>query len=372
MSLKFHVLFTFSLVLFTTFVLPTEAQAQAILPVSRGGTGTGLFTIGSLLFYNGSTITEDNSNLFWDDINNRLGIDTSSPVSTLDVNGNTKITGNLDVTGNITGNVTVTNVVPYTGANSNVDLGTHSLTANSLISTTDSIIHSLTIGRGAGSNPDNVAIGINAISINAGTRNTAIGTNALKVSLHNDSTAVGHSALGSSSNDGTNNTAVGSQTLQANTTGSENHAFGYKSLQFNTTGDGNTGIGLGTLNFNTTGSRNVAIGGGALSSNITGGSNIAIGNSTQANQTSDINSILLGDSVEGAGTNTTVIGNSNMTDVYFGSSAGLANTHTKKMFLGSSSVPGCIIMGDTAGGVGYITLNSGVLTVSSTSPSACQ
>jgi len=44
----------------------------------------------------------------------------------------------------------------------------------------------------------------------------------------------------------------------------------------------------------------------------------------------------------------------------------------KKLFLSFSSTPGCIVIGDTAGGVGYITLDNGVLTVSSTPPSACQ
>ena len=61
-----------------------------------------------------------------------------------------------------------------------------------------------------------------------------------------------------------------------------------------------------------------------------------------------------------------------MTDAYFGSSSANADTHARKVHSGSSSVPGCIVMGDTAGGIGYITLTSGVLTVSSTPPSACQ
>jgi hypothetical protein len=44
-------------------------------------------TSGSVLFSNGTTIAQDNSNLFWDDTNNRLGIGTASPVSTLHVQG---------------------------------------------------------------------------------------------------------------------------------------------------------------------------------------------------------------------------------------------------------------------------------------------
>lgn len=101
-SLKLRILLTVSLVLLAVFITPTEALAvpiqslngqtgqtqtfqndtnvvinssnnvhslnwQGLLPVSRGGTGTGSFTDGSLLFFNGTSISEDNSNLFWDD-----------------------------------------------------------------------------------------------------------------------------------------------------------------------------------------------------------------------------------------------------------------------------------------------------------------
>ena len=42
-------------------------------------------TSGSVLFSNGTTIAQDNANLFWDDTNNRLGIGTASPAYALDV-----------------------------------------------------------------------------------------------------------------------------------------------------------------------------------------------------------------------------------------------------------------------------------------------
>jgi len=43
-----------------------------------GGTGNTSFTNGSIVFSNGTILTEDNSNFFWDDTNNRLGIGTST------------------------------------------------------------------------------------------------------------------------------------------------------------------------------------------------------------------------------------------------------------------------------------------------------
>jgi hypothetical protein len=44
-------------------------------------------TSGSVLFSNGTTIAQDNSNLFWDDTNNRLGIGTNAPTSILHLVG---------------------------------------------------------------------------------------------------------------------------------------------------------------------------------------------------------------------------------------------------------------------------------------------
>jgi len=50
-------------------------------------------TSGSVLFSNGTTIAQDNAQLFWDDTNNRLGIGTTTPENNLDVNGSTRLKG---------------------------------------------------------------------------------------------------------------------------------------------------------------------------------------------------------------------------------------------------------------------------------------
>lgn len=65
-------------------------QATLSLPLSiaNGGTATTTFQTGSVIFYNGTTLTEKNSNLFWDNTNNRLGIGTTTPDQTLTVYGN--------------------------------------------------------------------------------------------------------------------------------------------------------------------------------------------------------------------------------------------------------------------------------------------
>ncbi len=61
------------------------SEVTGTLPVTNGGTGTTSFTAGSVVFSNGTIITQDNANFFWDDSNNRLGIGTSSPSEKLHV-----------------------------------------------------------------------------------------------------------------------------------------------------------------------------------------------------------------------------------------------------------------------------------------------
>jgi hypothetical protein len=58
------------------------------LAVSRGGTGTGTaFTAGSVLFAGASGVySQNNSNLFWDNTNNRLGIGIATPVNKVQIN----------------------------------------------------------------------------------------------------------------------------------------------------------------------------------------------------------------------------------------------------------------------------------------------
>lgn len=320
---------------------------QGLLPVSRGGTGIGSLTSGSLLFFNGSTFAQDNSSLFWDSSNKRLGVGSSSPAATLEVSGNALVSGDLDVAGTITGNFSATNLVPYTGATSNVDLGTHSLTSTSLTSTNDAVVSSVTVGRGSGGSvPTNTVLGHEAL---------------LNNTLGYDSVAVGFRSLLSNSN-GDRNSAFGAFTLNSNTTGSENTALGWRAFMNNQTGSGNTAIGMGAGNFQADGT--------TLLTNAN--TSLYIGKNSRGLNNNDNQSIVIGADTIGAGSFKAVIGNEDITDIYFGSATANADVHATKMYLGSSSVPGCIIMGDTSGGVGYITLDNGSLTVSTTAPSACQ
>jgi hypothetical protein len=64
-------------------------HVSGTLPVANGGTGTATaFTAGSVVFAGASGVySQDNSNLFWDDTNNRLGVGTTSPGSSIETTG---------------------------------------------------------------------------------------------------------------------------------------------------------------------------------------------------------------------------------------------------------------------------------------------
>jgi microcystin-dependent protein len=100
---------------------PAFNATTNLIPVNSGGTGTSTaFTIGSLVFAGaGGTYTQDNTNLFWDDTNNRLGIGTATPSQRLDITGNVAVTGNISATGDISGATSVFMpagaLVPYAG-----------------------------------------------------------------------------------------------------------------------------------------------------------------------------------------------------------------------------------------------------------------
>jgi hypothetical protein len=128
---------------------------------------------------------------------------------------------------------TASSGIPYTGATGAVDLGAYDLTLNGI-----------TLGKGAGGNSSNTAIGERALSSNTtGYQNTANGVDALK----------------------------------NNTTGIANTVNGAYALRLNFTGYGNTANGFSALFNNETGSRNTAIGQITLSSNVIGSNNTAIG-----------------------------------------------------------------------------------------------
>lgn len=56
------------------------------------------FTAGSIPFSDGTTLAENNAKLFWDALNERMGIGNAAPSYPLDVTGDAAISGSLYLT----------------------------------------------------------------------------------------------------------------------------------------------------------------------------------------------------------------------------------------------------------------------------------
>jgi hypothetical protein len=159
--------------------------------------------------------------------------------------------------------------------------------------------------------PENTAVGDQALINNTGSANTATGFQSLKNNTDGfNNTANGDQAL-SSNTRGAFNTANGKQALSSNTTGAFNTATGSRSLKNNTTGFNNTangdlalfsntaglentGNGIDALRLNTTGNDNTANGVYALENNTTGNLNTAIGGAALRNNTTGSNNVGVG------------------------------------------------------------------------------
>ena len=179
---------------------------------------------------------------------------------------------------------------------------------------------------------NNTALGYNTLLLNTtGRQNTAVGSAALDANTTGiENTAIGYLSL-TENISGSYNTAIGRDSLRSNTTGVVNVALGHGSLGGNTTGGYNTAVGVGALQFNSTGSENISIGWNSLtSSNSTG--NTVIGTEAAASMTTGTNNVFIGRSVAGTsstGSNNIVLGYNAVT-----STATVSN----QVVLGSSSI----------------------------------
>ncbi|HNW71905.1 MAG TPA: tail fiber domain-containing protein, partial [Candidatus Paceibacterota bacterium] len=264
--------------------------------------------------------------------------------------------------------------VPYTGATTDVNLGTHTLASGSidiasgnldLDNTTyanqygvitkngTSFIHNFNYGNNGsvttqghnlfiGENAGNFTMGSTAIIGSNSSNNIGIGYSALLANTTGfENSAVGSNTLYSNTI-GYGNSAVGSNTLYSNIQGDSNSAVGYWALYSNLWGDDNSALGKTALFFNQTGNFNSALGSSA-GSYATSGNNSAssysvyLGASTKSLNGGGQNEIVIGYNATGAGSNTAVIGNSSLTSVYLGSSTPSARLYAKGITLSAGT-----------------------------------
>lgn len=263
----------------------------------------------------------------------RLFVDTAGRLQYLNDDGlRYRVTGDQNVSncflgagsGNETATGTGNTAIGYTAAEAltdgvaNVAVGYESLKAgtgadyNTLIGTYSG--NMLTTGEG------NAVLGFQALAA---------------MTTHGYAVAVGHNAAAAADVDYL--VAVGAGALNSLTSGAGNVAVGTWALHALLTNGNCTAIGENALD-GATGGGNTALGKLAGSSLTTGTNGVYLGFSANPSSLSDDNSIVIGQGATGAGSNTAVLGNSAVTDVYLGSDAAVAMLHAAYLVLGVGSV----------------------------------
>jgi hypothetical protein len=228
-----------------------------------------------------------------------VGIGTTSPDEKLTVEGNISASGELELIGGVTASV-----LSFEGTSTNIGVNAGSTrssnTLNNVVIGKDAFLNS--------TSPDaNVVIGVNAgkdqsvsgqrqvlIGYGAGEKNQRGGTN----------TAVGYQALYSS-----NYTFPGPQSSVA---------IGYAALSNGSAHSNNVAVGYNAGNSIQSGGNNVLIGYcTGLGTLTTGGGNTLVGYKAGTLNSNDSNSIVIGCCAVGKGSNTVVIGHSDITNNYF-------------------------------------------------------
>lgn len=127
---------------------------------------------------------------------------------------------------------------------------------------------------------------------------------------------------------GTGNTGIGNRALEALTTADENAALGDVACELLTTGVQNSCIGSNALGSLTTGRNNVAVGYTAGNHIVTGSDNTFLGRFATTDDPGDYtNALGIGSGVVVTASNTGVIGNVSVTDIYFGSITAATKLH---------------------------------------------
>ncbi|MER0440602.1 hypothetical protein [Emticicia sp. W12TSBA100-4] len=170
-------------------------------------------------------------------------------------------------------------------------------------------------------------------------------------------TSYGYLAMyGSAATTGTNNVAIGRQTLFSNTTGSANAAIGSNALLSNTTGNNNMAFGGLAMQNNTTGINNVAVGSQALFTNTAGNFNIGIGTNALSQKGAGDNNVAIGSGVlngltsgnqnTAVGSNAGELATTGSGNIFLGYQAGRSETGSNTLYIANTSTATPLIYGD--------------------------
>ena len=232
------------------------------------------------------------------------------------------------VTGDLVSTSATASTSTTTGAIRAASLGiTGAIFANTVSANSYNLIP---VGRGAGGVSVNTAVGVNSLLANTtGTHCSAFGVNSLRANTT-----------------GTYCSAFGIGSLLANTTGANCSAFGVYSLTANTTGGSCSAFGVGSLQANTTGNYCSAFGGNAGRFQSDGVTEISVTNNssffgmnTKGTQNATNENVFCYNAT-GNGSNTVTIGDNNIVRTYLKGVVDVANTTPSTSTTTGASVVG--------------------------------
>jgi len=273
--------------------------------------------------------------------------------------GDINMTGKISIVSKGTQNVSIGTGNQDKGSD-NISIGVNAGAAVTSASTNNLFIGT-NAGKectGAGSSDDNVVIGADAVSSDITPDHVvAIGRNAGKhVDQMRHSIAIGHHAMiGTNSSDASvnptmsqYNIAIGAGAMEdchatVDAGGADprgNIAIGQEALKV-ISGDNNINIGVQSGKVITTGSKNTCVGWTAGLAIVTGSDSVYLGANADASDTGIDNEIAIGKDVTGKGTNTAVIGNSSVTDIYASEDSG-ATVHCTSVTVKETTTPSAL------------------------------
>jgi len=264
-----------------------------------GTTAIASGTVGRILFQGTGNVLQQDSTLFWDNANKRLGVG-ATPASTVRLDVRAQGALSTDIAFRVRNSADTLNIISANGAG-------------------------------------DVFVGLGAGRVNTGSNNTFVGISA-----------------GTANTSGIQNSFFGFQAGTANTTGGGNVFIGVNAGNSNTVGGSNIFLGNLAGQNNTDGASNLFLGLSAgrfiangSTANTFANNSVFLGNNTKALANNQSNQIVIGDNATGAGSNTATIGNTSIVKTILRGTINAANLPTS---------PAGLVTGDIWNNLGILTI----------------